>query len=179
METSTDKLTDVLTVKAVFRRHPTTRVSRGGLNEINPDDIIYGEYAGGDKNHGNWIDLVYLDDDILRTYSGSVSPPHSIIEELKVLLRDEDIFYLVPVKELPLGFAFKRMDIVDIKVTSTINGTANHVPSCVWKIHFKDGSTRTLEAEYQAYFAYGNIIRPTSMTNATILDNVFSENGKG
>ena len=99
MNTNIGKTTAELRTKPTFRRHPTTRVSRGGLNEINPDDIIYGEYAGGDKNHGNWIDLVYLDDDILRTYSGSVSPPHPIIEELKVLLRDEDIFYLVPVKE--------------------------------------------------------------------------------
>lgn len=164
--------------RALIRRHPVTRVSRGGLDEIDPEDIVYGEYAGDHKNLGNWIDLVYLDGDILRTFSGSVSSHHPVIEELKILLRVEDTFYLIPIKEVPLGFAFKRTDIVDIKVSSLIKGNAEHEPSCVWTMHFRDGNTRTLEVGYQSYFAYGNIIRPKSMTNVSILDKVFSDSNK-
>jgi hypothetical protein len=145
----------------------------GGIDDVNPDDIIYGEYAHDYNGYGNWIDIVYLHDDMLRTFSGSVSLHHPVIDELKALLREENIIYLIPIKEVPLGFAFKHADIVNIKVTSLIEGNAKHLPSCVWVMHFKDGNTRTLEADYQSYFAYGNTIRPTSMTNASILDKVF------
>lgn len=156
------------------QRRPATRVSRGGLDEISPEDIIYGEYASGDKEKGAWIDLVYLDDDMLRTHSGPVRSHHPVIEELKILLKAEDAFYVVPIKELQSGFAFKRTDIVDIKVASLIEGNSVHDPSCVWTMRFDGGNTRTLEAEYQAYFAYGNTTRPASMTNASILDKVFA-----
>ena len=173
MKATINKITGDVTIDPTTDRRPTTRVSRGGLDEINPDDIVYGEYAGGDKRHGSWIDLVYLDDDILRTFSGAVSLRHPVIVRLLPLLRDEKLFYVIPVKELPAGAAFKRTDIVAIKASSTIAGTARHAPSCVWTMHLKDRSVRTLEAEYQSYFAYGNTIRPASMTNASILDNVF------
>ena len=169
-------LTEQLKAAVTTRRYPATRVSSGGIDEIDPDDIVYGEYAGDYKDYNNWLDVIYLDDDILRTFSGSVNPHHPVIEELKVILRDEDTFYVVPIRELPLGLAFKRTDIVDIKVTSAIRGNAVHAPSCVWRIQFRDGNTRTLEIEYQAYFAYGNTIRPKSMTNASILDSVFLDN---
>lgn len=118
---------------------------------------------------------MYLDDDILRTFSGSVSSRHPIIEELKILLKGEDMFYLVLIREVPLGLAFKRTDIVDIKVTSIIQGNARHAPSCVWKMYFKDGKTRTLEADYQSYFTYGSTSRPVSMSNAYIIDKVFKD----
>lgn len=178
MEVNVGKVTGGLYAKSDIRRHTFTRVSRGGLDEINPDDIVYGEYASG-KQHGTWLDAVYLDDDILRTYSGPVRSNHRLIEELKILLRDEDAYYVIPIKEVPSGFAFKRTDIESIEVNSLVGGDDKHVPSCVWKMHFKDGSTRTLEAEYQSYFAYGNIIRPKSMTNVSILDKVFANNTKG
>lgn len=168
-----------ISIKSTIRRRTATRISRGSLDEINPDDIIYGEYSGDHNNLGNWIDLVYLDVDILRTFSGSISQYHPILEELKILLRAEDMFYLIPIKEIPRGFAFKRMDIVDIKVASLIEGNSEHEPSCIWTIHFKDGNKRTLEAGYQSYFAYGSTIRPASMTNASILDRVFADNNKG
>lgn len=164
--------------RPISKRRPATRVSRGGIDDINPDDIIYGEYSGDHNNLGNWLDLVYLDSDILRTFSGSVSTHHPVIEELKILLRPEDAFYLIPIKEVPQGFAFKRTDIVNIKVTSLIEGNSQHDPSCVWTMHFKDGKTRTLEISYQAYFSYGNTVRPASMSNATILDRVFADNKK-
>lgn len=83
--------------------------------------------------------------------------------------------YIVPIKEVPSGFAFKRTDIKKIVTTSTIEGNDAHVPSCVWTMYFQDGKTRTIEAEYQAYFAYGNTIRPASMNNATVLDGVFGK----
>lgn len=156
-------------------RPPRARASIGGLDEINPDDVVHGEYAAGYKDFGNWIDIVYLDDDILRTFSGAVDAQHPVIGELKLLLRDEKKFYAVPIKEVPAGIAFKRADIVAIETTSTIQGNARHGPSCVWSMHFEDGSVRTLEAEYQSYFAYGNTIRPASMTNVSLLEKVFSD----
>lgn len=156
-----------------------TRTSRGGLDEINPDDIVYGEYASGAKADGTWIDLVYLDNEILRTFSGPVSSNHPVIEELKIILRSDDMFYLVPVKELESGFAFKRTDIVNITSSSNIQGNARHLPSCVWTMHFADGKARTVEVAYQSYFTYGNTIRPVSMTNVAILDNVFASDNRG
>lgn len=165
-------------VNLAAHRDPTTRVSLGGLDEINPDDIIYGEYSSGNKTYGSWIDLVYLDDDILRTFSGPVHEQHSVLRELKVLLRDEETFYLIAIKEL-LGLAFKHTDIVDIKVSSLIQGNSRHGPSCIWTLQFQGGKIRTLEADYQSYFAYGTTTRPKSETNASILDLVFSSSNSG
>lgn len=164
------------TTKYQTKRKPRAFTSRGGLDEINPDDIVYGEYSNDkSKNYGEWIDLIYLDGDILRTFSQSVSPIHPVIEELKVILRDDDKFYLVIINEVPNGFAFKRNDIVNIKITSVIEGNSKHDPSCAWTIKFDDGNVRALEVEYQSYFAYGNTNRPQNMTNKYILDKVFSK----
>lgn len=176
------KSKDFITAKPVsgtlttnsLQRSTSTRTFRGGLDEISPDDIVYGEFATGLKQ-GPWIDVVYLDADILRSFSGPVSLNHRLVNELKILLRDDSAFYVVPIKEVPLGFAFKHTDVVNIAVTSLVEGNGRHAPSCVWKMSFKDGSARTLEAEYQAYFAYGNIIRPKSMSNASVLDKVFDD----
>lgn len=173
------EITDSVDVDTAVRRRPQTRVSRGGLDEINPYDVIYGEYSSKLEKFGEWIDLVYLDNDILRTYSGTIPTDDSVVEELKVLLRNEEMFYLVPIRELTAGFAFKRTDIATIKNTSTISGNDKHAPSCVWTMHFTDSKIRTLEANFQAYFAYGNTIRPTSMTNASLLDTVFGAKREG
>lgn len=164
--------------KSYTRKSPATRLSRGGLDEINPDDVIYGEYVNGQGKTENYIDLVYLNDEVLRAYSGPISTHHSLLRELRVLLRVEDSFYLVLIKELPLGFAFKHVDILSIDTSSVVDANANHDPSCVWTLHFKNGNRRTLEIDYQAYFAYGKITRPASMTNAFILDKVLAEDGK-
>ncbi len=179
MYTTIDKTAEAVKTRPFTRTTPVTRVSRGGIDEINPEDIVYGEYASGDSDYGTWIDLVYLDDDILRTYSGSVDAHHPVIEELKILLRSEEVFYLVLIREVELGFAFKRTDILDIKTMSTIQGNAKHAPSCVWEMLFKDRAVRTLEAEYQSYFAYGNTIRPANMSNETILAKIFVDDSKG
>lgn len=164
------------TVRPIKMKSPKTRASTSGLDGINPDNVVHGEYAAGYKDFGNWIDLVYLDDDVLRTFSGVVDAQHPVIEELKLLLRDEKKFYAVPIREVPAGISFKRSDILSIETTSTIQGNVKHGPSCVWNMHFEDGSVRTLEAEYQSYFAYGNTIRPSSMTNVSLLEKVFSDN---
>lgn len=156
------------------KQSPATRTSLGGIDEISPDDIIYGEYSDGDDSYGAWIELVYLGDDVLRTYSGPVSANHPVIEKLKLLLRDDKEFYVVAIREMARGFAFKHIDIVDIKVESTIEGNDSHAPSCVWMIHFRDGRVRTLETDYESYFAYGNTNRPDTMTNAMVLDKVFA-----
>lgn len=139
------------TIKSFAQKYLITHTSRGDIDEIDPDDIVYGEYSGDHSNLRNWIDLVYLDGDLLLTFSGPVSPLHQVIQKLQVLLRAEDMFYLIPVKEVPLGFAFKRTDIVDIKSTTLIEGNN---------------------------FTYGNTIRPKSMTNVSILDKVFQESNK-
>ena len=154
-------------------RLPKVRASTGGLDEINPNDVVHGEYAAGNKDFGDWIDLVYLDDDLLRTFSGAIDKRHPVIEELRLLLRDEKKFYVVPIKEISSGIAFKRTDILVIETISTIHGNVRHGPSCVWSIRFEDGSVRTLEAEYQSYFSYANTVRPASMTNVSLLDTVF------
>lgn len=161
-------------VNVAVKRKPLSRVSRGGLDEINPEDVIHGEYSNDHgENYGEYIDLVYLDGDILRTFSGAVPSGHPILEELKVLLRDDKKFYLVPIKEVSAGFAFKRTDIVRITVSSLIQGNDNHLPSCIWTVNFKDESVRTLETQYQSYFAYGATTRPRSMTNVDVLEKVF------
>lgn len=153
---------------------PKTRVSRGGLDEINPEDIVYGEYSSDNgKKYGEYLDLVYLDGEILRTFSGRVVSPHPVLEELKILLRDDEKFYLIPIKEVESGFAFKRNDITDIKVSSLIPGNHNHEASCVWTVKFEDRNTRALEINYQAYFSYGNTLRPNDTTNIHILEKVF------
>jgi len=174
VDNSTAQMYAVEKSSAAIRRRPKPLTSMGGLDEINPDDVVYGEYASGLEELGNWIDLVYLDDDILRTFSGSLSSEHPFIQELKILLKAEDLFYVVPIKQLARGLAFKRKDITDIKVTSAQRGNDKRMPSCIWSMHFQDGQTRTLEADYQAYFSYGNTNRPRSMTNATILDRIFT-----
>lgn len=141
------------------------------MDEINPEDIIYGEYSSG-KEYGEYIDLIYLDDDILRTFSGGITRPDKTIDELVSLLLDDSKFYLVEIKEVEKGFAFKRNDIVDIKTTSLIEGNSNHEPSCTWTIRFEDKATRGIEISFQSYFTYGKTTRPNNMTNAYILDKV-------
>lgn len=178
MVASAEKVTTTIEYKITALRAghvPAARVSRGGLDDIDPEDIVYGEYAAAHGGHGNWLDLVYLKDDALRTFSGEVEAQHPLLAELKVLLRDEEKFYLIPIKEVPAGVAFKRSDIVDIKISSLIHGNERHGPSCIWEMRFEDGSIRSLEAEYQAYFAYGNTVRPASMTNMSLLDVVFGD----
>lgn len=163
--------------KVFTSRATKTRVSRGGLDEINPEDIVYGEYSSG-KEYGEYIDLIYLDDDILRTFSGGITRPDKTIDELMTLLRDDNKFYLVEIKEVERGLAFKRNDIVDIKTTSLIEGNSNHEPSCTWTIRFEDKATRGIEISFQSYFTYGKTTRPSNMTNAYILDKVLGMQSK-
>lgn len=158
--------------KVYTSRVTKTRTSSGGLDEIDPEDIVYGEYSNG-KEHGEYIDLIYLDDNILRTFSGPIVRPSKTIDELVTLLRNDEQFYLVEIKEVEQGFAFKRTDIVDIKTTSLIAGNANHEPSCTWTMRFKDGATRGIEINFQSYFTYGKTTRPGNMTNAYILEKAF------
>jgi hypothetical protein len=148
-----------------------TRVSRGGNDEIDPEDIIYGEYT---NDNGEFIDIIYLDGDILRTFSGDVTA-HPVIDELKILLRDDKQFYVILIKEVKAGFAFKRMDINEIKVTSVVS---SNPPSCIWTMRFADKNIRTIETDYQSYFTYGNTIRPKSMINTDILDRVLPKSNK-
>lgn len=168
---------EVLTTAA--KRPPVTRVSRGGLDEINPENIVHGEYSDNQDEHGAWLDVVYLDDDILRTHSGKIRPDHPLAEELKILLRDDTRYYAVTIREVTAGFAFKRTDIMDISVSSLMQGTDRHLPSCVWNLQFEDGSLRTLEVEYQSYFAYGNTVRPQNATNIDILAKTFPDIPQG
>lgn len=166
-------------MKSFTRPILETRTSRGGLDEINPNDVVYGEYSDdGGKQFGPYIDLVYLDGEILRTYSGSIAPSDPVLQELKILLRDDRKFYLVPIKEVGMGFAFKRTDITDIKVSSIISGNSNHEASCIWEVTFEDHTTRTLETNYQSYFSYGNTSRPASMINLHILNRAFPKSSK-
>lgn len=159
----------VISPKVSYRTK--TCASRGGIDDINPEDIIYGEYT---NDNGEFIDLIYLDGDILRTFSGDVSS-HPVMDELKILLRDDKQFYVVLINEVKAGFAFKRNDIQNIKVTSVVSSGP---PSCVWVLRFENGNDRTLETDYQSYFAYGNTIRPRSITNADILDRVLPKHGR-
>lgn len=162
-------------VKPRQGRRPFARISRGGLDEIDPEDIIYGEFACDTPNRSDeYIDLLYIDGDILRSFSGYVSHTHPVIEELKTLLRDEKRYYLIFIREVTKGFAFKRTDIVDIQTISLLQGNARHVPSCAWTIRFEDDSKRGVEVDYQSYFTYGNTMRPRTMTNQYILERVFS-----
>jgi hypothetical protein len=153
------------------RRYTTNpRISRGGIDEIDPEDIIYGELTNnGNDEYGVYVDLIYLDGDILRTFSGYVSHKERVITELKILLKDDKKFYLILIKEVKAGFAFKRSDIETIKMASVIS---EGPPSCVWSIRFDTGIVRALETDYQSYFTYGNTVRPNSMTNEYILDRV-------
>lgn len=162
--------------RSSIKSTPKTHTSNSGLDAINPDDVIYGEYADGNKEgHGKYLELIYLDDDVLRTFSGYFVSPHPVLEELKILLRDEAMFYLVEVQELNIGLAFKHNDIIDIKVDALIKGNPRHSPSCVWTMRFKDGNVRVVENEYQSYFTYGKIQRPANTTNVDILAKVFSK----
>lgn len=164
-------------VKSPMVRMPTAHVFRGGIDEINPEDIVHGEYSDYNGKLGAWIDLVYLDDDVLRTFSGAVIPNHPVLEELKVLLRNDKKFYVVPIREVAAGVAFKRTDIINIRIESLIKATANHAPSCIWAMFFEDGSRRVIEAEYQSYFAYGITNRPVGMRNVDVLEKVFGKSG--
>lgn len=66
--------TRIESLQSFARPIPQTRTSRGGLDEINPEDIVYGEYSDdGGKQYGPYIDLVYLDGEILRPFSGPVT----------------------------------------------------------------------------------------------------------
>lgn len=156
-----------------------TSVSRGGIDDISPEDVVYGEYSGdGGKEHGEYLELIYLDDDILRTFSGYVTSSHPLLGELKVLLCDDQKFYLITIVEIPYGLAFKRTDIVDIKVGSVTEGDTSHTPSCVWSMKFADGNVRVIENEYQPYFTYGNTQRPNSMTNIHVIEKAFPKDKK-
>ena len=172
MKISTSKPVHTLQTARLFvTTTPKTRSSRGGIDEINPEDIIYGEYSNDNgERYGEYIDLIYLDGDILRTFSDNVNSAHHVIDELSILLRDDKKFYVVLIKELKAGLAFKRNDIQDIKVTSVVS---SNPPSCVWAMQFENGTIRTLETDYQSYFAYGSTVRPKSMTNEDILNKVF------
>jgi hypothetical protein len=153
-----------------------TRISRGGIDEIDPEDIIYGELTNnGNDEYGVYVDLIYLEGDILRTFSGYVSHKERVIRELKILLKDDKKFYLILIKEVKAGFAFKRSDIESIKMESVIS---EGPPSCIWSLRFDTGITRTLETDYQSYFTYGNTVRPNSMTNEYILGRVLSKSDK-
>lgn len=176
MSTQINKPVEQERVAKSFPSYKTkTRVSRGGIDDIDPEDIVYGEYANDDgEQYGEYIDLIYLDGDILRTFSGYVNSHHPVIEELRTILRDDKKYFIIPIKEVKAGFAFNRTDIVDIKVSSVISG---YPASCIWTMRFEDGNIRTLEIDYQSYFTYGNTIRPKSMTNVDILDTVFPKKG--
>ncbi|MNR34260.1 hypothetical protein D3C85_1520120 [compost metagenome] len=82
---------------------------------------------------------------------------------------------MIRIKEVKAGYAFKRNDIVDIKVASVLSGSP---PSCIWTMKFDAGNTRTLEIDYQAYFTYGSVARPKNMMNADILMRVFPSSDK-
>jgi len=156
----------------VISRMTKTRVSRGDIDDINPEDVVYGEYTNDrGEQYGEYIDLIYLDGDILRTFSGGVSYDNPVLKELHILLKDDKKFYVIRIKEVKAGCAFKRTDIEDIKVTSVVSSGP---PSCVWEMRFETGVIRSIETNYQSYFTYGNTNRPKSMTNAIILDKVFS-----
>lgn len=173
-----NKTTEVPVQTAEFiLEEPTVRVSHGGLDKINLEDVVHGECSSGLSEQGEWIDLVYLDDNVLRTFSGAVIPNHPVLEELKVLLRNDKKFYVVPIREVAVGVAFKRTDIINIRIESLIKATANHAPSCIWAMFFEDGSRRVIEAEYQSYFAYGTTNRPAGMRNIDVLEKVFGKSG--
>ena len=155
---------------SILTRYRTqTRPSRGDLDDIDPEDIIYGEYSN-DISGGEYVDLIYIDNDILRTISEPLTRPNPKFDELTTLLRDDDKFYVIEIKEVQYGFAFKRNDIVTIKVTSVMEGKTNRPASCTWTITFEDNTSRGIEISYQSYFTYGNTTRPSNMTNSYILD---------
>lgn len=136
------------TIARAVKRSPTTRVSRGGFDEIDPEDVVHGEYSDNLEGRGAWFDAVYLDGDVLRTCSGEIRPDHPLVDELKILLRDDARYYVVAIREVAADVAFKRTDIVDITVSSLIRATVAHLPSCIWNLQFQDSSLRTLEMEY-------------------------------
>lgn len=158
-------------IKPLLRPKTKKRSSRGGTDEINPEEIIYGEYSYDDKQ-GEYIDLLYIDGEIIRFFSGGLVRPDNTFDELVLLLRDDSKYYLVEIKEVAKGFAFKRNDISDIKNDSIIKGNANHAPSCVWTLKFEDGKSKNVETNCQPYFDYGNTTRPRNMTNRYILDKM-------
>lgn len=154
MKTNTPYVVQNYRVLADTVKHaPIARISRGGFDEINPEDIVHGEYSDNLDKHGVWLDVVYLDDNVLRTCSEKIPPDHRIVEDIKILLQDDARYYAVTIHEVAAGFAFKRTDIVDISVSSLIQATDLHPPSCIWNLQFHDGSLRTLEVDYQSYFA--------------------------
>ncbi len=157
-------------VKPIVRSKARTRPSRGGTDEINPEDIIYGEYSN--DTHGEYVDLIYVDGEIIRIFSGGLVRPNKTFDELVILLRDDSRFYLVEIKEIDKGFAFKRNDIVSIELNSVIEGNTKHAPSCIWTMQFEDRRAKTIEATFQSYFIYGKTIRPRNMTNQHILDKM-------
>lgn len=171
--TSDASTADVLTVRISLGR--PTKTQRSDEVEIKAEDIVYGDYANGDP-HGEWIDLIYLDGEYLKSITAKIIRPDEMMDELDIILRDEKRYYLVEIKEVPLGFAFKRNDIVNIKTISNLPGNPG---SRVWEIKFKDGNIKTLETTFEAYFAYANTLRPNSMTNAYILDKVLGKTMKG
>ncbi len=170
-------MTTIIENYPVTIKTPETKVS--GIDDLNidPEDIVYGEYASG-NSHGAYAEFIYLDGDKLKIFEGYISRHNAAIQELLILLKDENKYYLVPIKEIPAGFAFKRKDIVDIKSYLFREGDSTNQPWCGLSFTFEDKKTYKLETEFQAYFTYGNTIRPISMTNEYILDKVFSGKAK-
>lgn len=171
----TDAETPLTTKPTIrIRPHRPTKTQRSDEVEINAEDIVYGDYANGEP-HGEWIDLVYLDGEYLRSGTAKIIRPDEMMDELNIILRDEKLYYLVEIKEAPLGFAFKRNDIVNIK---TISNTPGNPGSCIWEIKFQDGKSKILETTFEAYFAYASTVRPSNMTNVYILDKVLGSNAE-
>lgn len=154
---------------------PQPGLSRGELDEINPDDVIYGEYTNGPEpgGFGEYIDLIYKDGQILRYYSGPIPRPSPNIDELFLLLRDDKKFYVINITEVKYGFAFKSTEIIDIKTESMVEGTPDRdiPPSSTWTLKFNDGSCRGVETNFVSYFTYGKTTKPSSVTNAQVLDD--------
>lgn len=153
-----------------------TLVSRGGLDEIDPEDVIYGEYSSDNYvKNGEYLELVYIDGDILCTFSGPIVTPDPKMDTIMSIVKNDEQFYCIPIREMAAGFAFKRKDIKRIGVSSLIHGGNNYPPSCIWTMEFEDHSERIVENTYQTYFYYAKTTRPNFMTNLDIIDKALSK----
>lgn len=151
--------------------------SRPSDLDINYEDIIYGEYSFT-KKHGGYLDVIYLNGEKLKYISSHVTLHSKIIRELQILLKDEKCFYLIPIREIYAGFAFKSTDVTDIKSYLFKEGdSASRTPPwCGITFTCKPNKTYKIETEFQAYFTYQNTERPASLTNEMILEQTFSNN---
>ena len=142
----------------------------GGVT-FSPEDILYGEVSMGDD--GRYIELLYLDrDDGLRLYQGYISRISNLMNELLIMLRNEERFYVVPVTQrLCTGVAFKRNDIMHILSTRITGDSATYA----WRLDMKMGKTHKITLHFDCYMVYGYTIRPASMTNQPVLKKVFPE----